>query len=249
MSVELPMLWNGACVPAQGWCLYHRAMQCDRRTGMGAQKRRARGWLRPHRRLSSSALSSKNAPTPMMLRPPTPLRARFTPMRWLRALLSWWKAVRAASEVSGVLAVASSTSPGSLAPRCDPASDAPSPTVFPQTVAAILRRPVHRDHRGFVYEAWRESSDFGCKQVTVVGCQTGLWKGLHLHPSKHSIWFCAAGRLLCRVGDNLVALRAGDGLLVSIPPHTPHDVMGLARRNVLVELDDREFVEGDKVRI
>lgn len=112
-----------------------------------------------------------------------------------------------------------------------------------------LRRPVHRDHRGYVYEAWRASQRFECKQVTLVGCERGIWKGAHYHPLKHSLWACAAGRLLARVGESIIPLKAGDGVFVYIPANTTHDVLGLGARNVLLELDSEEFVEGDKVRV
>ena len=113
----------------------------------------------------------------------------------------------------------------------------------------LMKRQKHEDHRGWVIEAWRASEGFGCQQVTLVGCAPGIWKGLHFHPRKASVWMCAGGRLLARVGDSVVPLAAGDGVLLAIPPGVPHDVMGLAKRNVLVELDNEEFVEGDKVRL
>lgn len=113
----------------------------------------------------------------------------------------------------------------------------------------LLQKRLHKDHRGYVYEAWRLSEGFPCKQVTIVGCATGIWKGAHYHPDKNSIWACVAGRLLARVGDTVVPLRAGDGLFVYIPAGTTHDIMGLGKRNTLLELDSEEFQEGDKVRL
>ena len=113
----------------------------------------------------------------------------------------------------------------------------------------LLQKPVHKDHRGWVYEAWRGSNGFQCKQVTLVGCERGIWKGAHYHPAKNSLWACVAGRVLARVGETIIPLQAGDGVLVYIPATITHDIMGLERRNVIVELDSAEFVEGDKVRI
>jgi mannose-6-phosphate isomerase-like protein (cupin superfamily) len=114
----------------------------------------------------------------------------------------------------------------------------------------LLQRPKFEDTRGYVYEAWRQSSGLEVRQITIVGCAPGRWKGLHFHPAKASTWTCVSGRCLARVGERLVPLRAGDGVLVYIPPNVSHDLMGLGRRGgVIVELDSHEFVEGDKIRL
>lgn len=113
----------------------------------------------------------------------------------------------------------------------------------------LLQRPVHKDHRGYVYEAWRSSNGFQCRQITIVGCERGIWKGAHIHLSKASLWTCSAGRLLARIGEAIVPLTAGDGVFVYIPPNIVHDVLGLGKRNVLLELDSMEFQDGDKVMV
>ena len=142
--------------------------------------------------------------------------------------------------------VACMTSPESQEVTLNPASDATFPIL---SQPMLLQKLVHRDHRGWVYEAWRGSNGFKCEQVTIVGCERGLWKGAHYHPSKHSLWTCVSGRVLARIGEAIIPLKAGDGIFVYIPATTVHDVMGLERRNVIVELDTEEFVEGDKIRV
>jgi hypothetical protein len=55
--------------------------------------------------------------------------------------------------------------------------------------------------------------------------------------------------VLARIGEAIIPLQAGDGILVYIPATVTHDIMGLERRNVIVELDSAEYAEGDKVRV
>lgn len=175
----------------------------------------------------------------------------YTLTKWPVCLWGWLRMAFGASAPSVASDAACLTSPASPGPMSVPASGETSPTPSPQMPtpnrAALIAREVHQDNRGWLYEAWRSSGGIPVAQATLVGCNQGIWKGGHRHPAKSHLWYCAGGRLLARVGDRVVPLTAGDGVALYIPAGVLHDVVGLGRRNTLLELDSAEWVEGDKV--
>lgn len=67
----------------------------------------------------------------------------------------------------------------------------------------ILRElEVHGDHRGRVFEGWRDSwTPFTVKQLTEGRAQAGVLKGLHMHYIQWDWWRVVTGRMLIGLYD------------------------------------------------
>lgn len=61
---------------------------------------------------------------------------------------------------------------------------------------------VHGDHRGRVFEGWRESwTPFTVRQLTEARAQAGVIKGLHMHYLQWDWWRIVSGRMLVGLYD------------------------------------------------
>lgn len=61
---------------------------------------------------------------------------------------------------------------------------------------------VHGDHRGRVFEGWRESwTPFTVKQLTEGRAQAGVMKGLHLHYIQWDYWRIVTGKMIVGLYD------------------------------------------------
>ena len=76
------------------------------------------------------------------------------------------------------------------------------PSASPIEGVILRELTVHGDHRGRVFEGWRESwTPFAVKQLTEGRAQAGVMKGLHLHYLQWDYWRIVTGRMLVGLYD------------------------------------------------
>lgn len=74
----------------------------------------------------------------------------------------------------------------------------------PTQIDGVLFRPlnVHGDHRGRVFEGWREDwTPFKARQMTEARAAAGVVKGLHLHYLQWDWWRVVRGRMVAGIYD------------------------------------------------
>lgn len=104
----------------------------------------------------------------------------------------------------------------------------------------ILRElTVHGDHRGRVFEGWRESwTPFTVRQLTEGRAQRGVMKGLHLHYIQWDWWRVVTGRMLIGLYDarpgssthgvsTSFEMNAESPTALAIPPGVAHGYYAL----------------------
>lgn len=110
-----------------------------------------------------------------------------------------------------------------------------------QSIQDVVLREltVHGDHRGRVFEGWRESwTPFEVKQLTEGRAQRGVMKGLHLHYLQWDYWRIITGRMLVGLYDarpfsptfrKSVAFEMSPDVptALSIPPGVAHGYYGV----------------------
>lgn len=126
---------------------------------------------------------------------------------------------------------------------------------------------VHGDHRGRVFEGWRDSwTPFTVKQLTEGRAQAGVMKGLHLHYIQWDYWRVVTGKMFVGLYD----ARPGsptDGIstsfimspeapsALSIPPGVAHGYYAVEDLEMIYLLsevynpDDEFGVRADSVGI
>lgn len=74
----------------------------------------------------------------------------------------------------------------------------------PEDISDVVYREltVHGDHRGRVFEGWREEwTPFTVRQLTEGRAQSGVIKGLHLHYIQWDWWRVVSGRMMVGLYD------------------------------------------------
>lgn len=132
----------------------------------------------------------------------------------------------------------------------------------------VLRElTVHGDHRGRVFEGWRESwTPFTVKQLTEGRAQRGVMKGLHLHYLQWDWWRVVTGKMLVGLYDarpNSATHGVGTSFemntesptALAIPPGVAHGYFALEDLEMIYLLsevynpDDEHGVRWDSVGI
>ena len=126
---------------------------------------------------------------------------------------------------------------------------------------------VHGDHRGRVFEGWRESwTPFVVRQLTEGRAQKGVMKGLHLHYLQWDWWRVVTGRMLVGLYDARPAsgtfgrsvtfeMSADEPSALAIPPGVAHGYFALEDLEMIYLLsevynpDDEHGVRWDSVGI
>ncbi len=96
----------------------------------------------------------------------------------------------------------------------------------PTNIDGVIFREltVHGDHRGRVFEGWREGwTPFTVRQLTEGRAAAGVMKGLHLHYIQWDWWRVVSGRMLVGLYDarpHSPSFRATANFEMS--PETPH---------------------------
>lgn len=103
----------------------------------------------------------------------------------------------------------------------------------------LRRLTVHGDHRGRVFEGWREEwTPFTVRQLTEGRAQKGVMKGLHLHYIQWDWWRVVTGRMLVGLYDArpesssfgrsvTFEMSADEPLALAIPPGVAHGYYAL----------------------
>lgn len=132
----------------------------------------------------------------------------------------------------------------------------------------ILRElTVHGDHRGRVFEGWRESwTPFTVRQLTEGRAQHGVMKGLHLHYIQWDWWRIVTGRMQIGLYDarsgssthgvnTTFEMNADTPTALAIPPGVAHGYYALEDLEMIYLLsevynpDDEFGVRWDSVGI
>lgn len=126
---------------------------------------------------------------------------------------------------------------------------------------------VHGDHRGRVFEGWRESwTPFTVRQLTEGRAQAGVMKGLHMHYLQWDWWRVVTGRMLVGLYDARPAspthgvsvsfeMNTETPTALAIPPGVAHGYYALEDLEMIYLLsevynpDDEHGVRWDTVGI
>lgn len=103
----------------------------------------------------------------------------------------------------------------------------------------LRRLTVHGDHRGRVFEGWREEwTPFTVRQLTEGRAQQGVLKGLHLHYIQWDYWRIVKGRMLVGLYDArpgsatqgkqvTIEMNTEEPTSLAIPPGVAHGYYAL----------------------